>query len=401
MKTFQKGVRRFCSVIIGIVFLIAGMLKLMDPVGAGLVVDEYLKFFHFGWLAPASKAIGVMMALAEALIGAALLAGVWRKVVAWITTAFMAFFTVLTLILLIANPQMDCGCFGEAIHLSHLGTFLKNVVLCALCAIAFIPQKEKDVTKKRKVVAFVPIAVLVIVFCCYSLRHLPLIDYTEFAPGASLVEDEDDEVVADGMKVNADKDVKQEMYVIYEKDGKEGAFTLDKLPDSTWTFVRVQEIEHAIADYQQSAPYIFLSDAYGEYQNEVLLSGNVMVLSIYDNERFSSKDIEEAQSFMEDARAAGFRAIAISRAMVQELQPDAYTSDFKKIITMNRSNGGVTWISDGEIIRKWTAADRPDSAELNKLATVNSIEYMTKGTSKGRIAFQGMILYSLALLLLI
>ena len=35
--------RRFCAFIIGLVFLLAGIFKLLDPVGAGLVVEEYYR----------------------------------------------------------------------------------------------------------------------------------------------------------------------------------------------------------------------------------------------------------------------------------------------------------------------------------------------------------------------
>ena len=33
--------RRLCAFIIGLVFLLAGIFKLLDPAGAGLVVEEY------------------------------------------------------------------------------------------------------------------------------------------------------------------------------------------------------------------------------------------------------------------------------------------------------------------------------------------------------------------------
>ena len=75
MKGFHLGLRRLCSILLGLVFFIAGMLKLMDPVGAGLVVEEYFEFFHLGWLAFASKWLAVILALVETLTGAALIAG--------------------------------------------------------------------------------------------------------------------------------------------------------------------------------------------------------------------------------------------------------------------------------------------------------------------------------------
>lgn len=394
MKDFHKGIRRFCTILLGLVFFTAGMLKLMDPVGSGLVIREYYHFFHTEWLAGTAKSFGFIMAMIESLTGAALLAGVWRKYVAVITSVLTGFFTILTFILLVTDSQMDCGCFGEAIHLSTLATFIKNVVLCALCALAFLPIREYTATRPGKLTVFIMEAIIIVAFGVYELGHLPLMDFTEFAPGASLVSADEDSVQKGA------SDSSEEIYVIYEKDGKEGLFTLDRLPDSTWTFVGVKELDRTYADYEDSTPTLSISDAEGNYCESMLHEGNVMVITIYDTERFDGSDAASAAHFMEAAEAAGFKTVVIARAPVEGLE-DVYTADFKKVITINRSNGGATWISDGEIIAKWTANDRPDAAELQKLSGQNDMEYMVKKASKGRIWYQGIMLYSLAILLLI
>lgn len=397
MKGFHIGLRRLCSVILGLVYFIAGMLKLMDPVGAGLVVDEYLKFFHLGGLAFASKTLGVAMALLETFLGAALIAGVWRKFVAGVTSILTLAFTALTLILVIFNPEMDCGCFGEAVHLTHLQTFLKNVALCVLCAGAFLPVRDYGRTRKSKLVAFWLVAVTVLLFTFMSLVSVPLMDFTEFAPGASLTADADAENIDAGISLNDENDTKQEYVVIYEKDGQEGAFTLDNLPDSTWTFVRVENVEMSVPDYEQSVPFFYISDAEGNYHNELLSEGKVMVLSVYDVPGY--KDADKAAQFLRDAEAAGFTAVAVAREPLPAL--DAFQSDFKKIITFNRSNGGATYLEDGEIICKWPAGRLPDSDELSKVASRNPMEQLVSRSSRRRIAFQGVVLYSLALLLIL
>lgn len=397
MKGFHIGLRRLCSVILGLVYFIAGMLKLMDPVGAGLVVDEYLKFFHLGGLAFASKTLGVAMALLETFLGAALIAGVWRKFVAGVTSILTLAFTALTLILVIFNPEMDCGCFGEAVHLTHMQTFLKNVALCVLCAGAFLPVRDYGRTRKSKLVAFWLVAVTVLLFTFMSLVSVPLMDFTEFAPGASLTADADAENIDAGISLNDENDTKQEYVVIYEKDGQEGAFTLDNLPDSTWTFVRVENVEMSVPDYEQSVPFFYISDAEGNYHNELLSEGKVMVLSVYDVPGY--KDADKAAQFLRDAEAAGFTAVAVAREPLPAL--DAFQSDFKKIITFNRSNGGATYLEDGEIICKWPAGRLPDSDELSKVASRNPMEQLVSRSSRRRIAFQGVVLYSLALLLIL
>ena len=42
--------KRFCGFITGFVFVISGILKLLDPVGTGLIMDGYLDFLHLGFL---------------------------------------------------------------------------------------------------------------------------------------------------------------------------------------------------------------------------------------------------------------------------------------------------------------------------------------------------------------
>ena len=387
MKGFHKGIRRFCSVLLGLVYFIAGMLKLMDPVGADLVVEEYFKFLHVAWLSPLAKAVGVAMALVETLLGAALLARVWRKQVAAVTAFITAAFTFLTLQLVIFNPEMDCGCFGEAIHLTHMQTFIKNLVLCLLCVIAFLPARDYGGNTKSKLVAFFMVTAVVLLFTVHSLVSIPLMDFTEFAPGVSLASYDDEDGLSPGEK---------DYYVIYEKNGKEGSFTLDNLPDSTWTFVRVEEAGGSLPSGEE-APVFYISDSGGQYRDDLLTEGRVMVLSVYDVRDFDR--LAQSELFLRDAEAAGFTALAVAREPLPGLE--TYTSDFKKLITLNRSNGGATYIDDGEIICKWPARRLPDAEGLAKAASRNPLEQLVERSSRRRIAFQGIVLYSLAVLLIL
>lgn len=76
MRYLVERFRRFCGFLTGFVFFISGILKLLDPVGAGLVMDEYFEFMHLGFLSFSSKLAGTAFALAETLIGTALITGV-------------------------------------------------------------------------------------------------------------------------------------------------------------------------------------------------------------------------------------------------------------------------------------------------------------------------------------
>ena len=63
MRYLLLRMKRFCGFITGFVFFISGILKLMDPVGTGLIIKEYLDFMHLGFLDPAAKVFGAVLAL--------------------------------------------------------------------------------------------------------------------------------------------------------------------------------------------------------------------------------------------------------------------------------------------------------------------------------------------------
>ena len=228
MKYLLLRLKRFCGFATGFIFFISGILKVLDPVGAGLVMSEYMDFLHLGFLKFASKLSGTAFAFAEIVIGTGLITGIFRKAFAIIAFAFQAFFTILTLLLVIFNPSMDCGCFGEAFHLSHMQTFVKNLILLSLLAIYTFPLRMFGANKRRKYVSFSIVTVSALAFTIYSWLYIPLTDFTVYKPGAAL---EALEVVAES------ESERYEAVFIYEKDGVQEKFDLGHLPDTTWTYV--------------------------------------------------------------------------------------------------------------------------------------------------------------------
>ena len=394
--------RRTCAFIIGLVFLLAGVFKLLDPVGAGLVVEEYYHFLGMGFMLPTAKGVGVFLALLEALLGAAMISGVWRDLVAIATSALIVFFTVITLFLAIFNPSMDCGCFGEVIHLSNMQTFLKNVVLLILAVIAFAPFKNLGEPKKRKYVAFLIEAASIVGFTIYSLSSLPLVDYTSFRPGSELVSSSSE-----------DNDFKSTF--IYEKNGQEGVFTLDKLPDSTWTFVRTETIRINGPKTGGEPPILTFTDTTGTYRDELATYGNVLALSVFDPSGMKGDDWTRVASAINGASKAGFVPLLLVSgtktrfnnlpAMVPEaresIQPHLFFTDRKTLLAMNRSNGGGTWFNDGELIKKFHSGKLPSEERFLEMTGDDPTEVMLHTSTKGRLRFQGFLLYTIAILLLI
>ena len=60
MKYLLLRMKRFCGFITGLTFFISGLVKLMDPVGAGLVMKEYYDFLHIGFMAFSAKDCNIM-----------------------------------------------------------------------------------------------------------------------------------------------------------------------------------------------------------------------------------------------------------------------------------------------------------------------------------------------------
>ena len=390
-------IRRIPAVLIGLVLLAGGLLKLNDPVGAGLVVAEYLKWMHLGFLRGLAEGIGVVFALLEAGTGAALLTGVWRKAVSIIATVLLGFFTLLTLALLISNPDMDCGCFGEAVHLTHLQSFLKNVILLALAAAAFIPYRNLGEAPPRKYVSFGIIAASLLVALLWSYLRLPSVDFTEFAPNAELAASQDNDYQQfDGYKA----------YYVYEKGGQTGSFTLDRLPDSTWTFVRVDTLLRNEFPMEEPVVALPFTDEAGAYRDELAVLGRVLVISVYNPSGIGGRKAARIRETVEAAEDKGYTPLVLAAGHPSDFagsgfEDKVYTADYKTLITLNRSNGGAVWIDDGSIIRKWPACNLPDGKELGRFAQRDPLEMTVKYLTRGRIRAQGYCLYLIALLIFI
>ena len=393
--------KRFCGFITGFVFFLSGIVKLLDPVGAGLVMDSYFDFLHIGFMGPTSKFFGVMFALAETVIGTGLITGVWRKPMGLAALILQGFFTVLTLFLVIFNPEMDCGCFGEAIHLTHMQTFLKNIVLCILLATYYFPSSMLGRNRKRKYASFGLVTVSVIAFTVYSLLYIPLIDFTAFKPAAVLAAGE-----------NAEADLYEAVF-IYEKDGVKESFTLGHLPDSTWTFVSTETVMKE--GHEDSSVNLSIRDAYGDYHDSMAAEGKVLIVSVYDIDRKKGRWAQTAR-FLDNAEKAGFRPLLLVSStagqfaeMTAGLEPQTaavldrmvHYSDYKTLITMNRSNGGATFFCDGYLIRKYARRALPDMGELSTLFQSDETEELISRSTSGDLTFQGFLLYVFAVMLLL
>ena len=385
MRYLLLRLKRFCGFITGFVFFISGILKLMDPVGTGLIIKEYLDFLHIGFLEPAAKPLGAALALLETVLGTGLITGVWRRAITPVIICVQSFFTLITLIPIIFKPEMDCGCFGEAIHMTHGETFVKNIILLALLLIYYIPAKHLGETRKRKYISFSIVTASVIMFMIYSWAYMPLVEFTSYIPGTSVR--------------GTAPEVKYESVFVYEKDGKTENFTLESLPDSTWTFISAETI--AKSDNTDSAAHLSFHNADGEYADSLATEGKVMVISVYNTDIKESK-WNRIEKFIRNAENAGFRVLLLTSSPVEIPSLDnIYTADYKTLITLNRSNGGVTYFSNGYLISKWSMRGYPDQENLQRIYSEDITEGIIGKETQESLTFQAFLLYVFAVMLLL
>jgi hypothetical protein len=187
----------------------------------------------------------------------------------------------------------------------------------------------------------------------------------------------------------------------YEKDGIQETFTLGHLPDSTWTFVSVDT--RLKKGYEESLTGLsFYAPQTGEYQDKLAIEGKVMVISVYNPDMKKDK-WTQIEAFATRASKAGFRVLllcASQEGIPASLQEQAYISDYKTLISLNRSNGGITYFYNGQLIRKWASINTPDASQLQAIAESGPTEISIEQDNKGSLVFQGFLLYVFAVMLL-
>ena len=323
-------IRRLGAVLLGIVLLLGGLIKLMDPLGSQLVMEAYLRFLHLSFLGFAAGFLSLLFNLLECVLGAALIAGVIPLAAGIVSGVLMLFYTILTLAMLIANPSMDCGCFGELVHLTHAQSFIKNLVLLGLWALAFFPARRQVPQRKHRYIAFGIVMLGCLWFMVHSLRSLPAVDLTDLRIGTELSE--------------------------------------GKIP---------------------------LLGNDGEYHDEILLEGKVLLISVYDPAELSEKEMDRIYEERSVARAEGIRPVVVYAG-----EGGIYSSDKKTLMSLNRSNGGASLLIDGQIVSKWTNADLPSGEELEEINAGDPSELIAGNELRGRLLMALLAVVSVVLLLI-
>ena len=360
--------------LLALTFIFSGFVKAIDPLGSQYKIAEYLEVVQLSAYIPdwAQLILSVGLSAIEFSLGVMLLLAIRRRLASKLSLIMMVVMTLVTLWLTVSNPIQDCGCFGDAIHLTNTQTFIKNIVLLtAAIILACWPLYQiRFVSKTNQWIAFYFTIVFIVTASTLSLYHLPIFDFRPYYIGQNIKKGME---IPKGAKLTTYKTT-----FICEKNGVTKEFTENDYPynDSTWVF---KDTHQEILEKGYEPPihdFSITDEKTGEDLTDSILTkdGYTFLLISPVLERADDSNFGEIDAIYEYAKENGYgfygltastdKAVTRWRDITGAEYP-FYTMDGTTLKTIIRSNPGLVLLYEGTIINKWSHNDLPKQAELN------------------------------------
>ncbi|MCM5662817.1 BT_3928 family protein [Galbibacter mesophilus] len=341
-------------IIVGLLFVISGLIKLNDPVGFSFKLEEYFSpsVLNLDFLAPYALAIAVFIVIFETLLGVMLLVGFQRKFTVWSLLLMILFFTFLTFYSAYFNKVTDCGCFGDAIKLTPWQSFSKDVVLLLLILILFFGRKYISKFSFAGLITFISL-ILCTGYAYYVYNHLPVVDFRPYKIGVNIPE-------AMGTPEGAPEAV-YEYHWKFDVNGTEKIVkTNGDYPDVDGDFI---DVETTLLQKGYEPPiHDFTMELDGSNYTEEIMSWEKVMVVVSRNIQTANREGLEKMKIMADrAKSEGYKVIGLSASNEEQLAPikekyglnfDFYFCDLTTVKTIVRSNPAVLELRKGTITQK-------------------------------------------------
>ena len=387
-----KMIVNLCRIIVAVTFIFSGFVKAIDPIGTQYKLQDYLGAIGMAGILPnwTLLAVAVFLAAIEFCIGIFLLFAIQRRLISKLTVAFMAFMTMVTVWIVVADPVKDCGCFGDALHLTNTETLIKNIVLlvCSL-AIMYRPLAMfRFVSKSNQWIVTNYTIVFILVSSGLSLYYLPIFDFRPYHIGVNIPR---------GMEIPKGAKLPQfKTTFIMEKNGQRKEFTLDNYPDASWKFIDSKTVQTSEGYIPPIHDFSITDNKTGlDLTNSVLSHKGYTFLLIAphletaDDSNFGDIDrlYEYAQSY-----DIPFYCLTASTTKAIKRWVDLTGAEYSFCITdeavlktIIRSNPGLLLLKDGTIINKWSHNNLPNEAKLSRPISQSSLGKMPKDSVPAKI----------------
>ena len=358
--------------VLGAVLVFSGYVKAVDPLGSSYKLEDYEEALGLAGAVPGDLLLAASIALAtlEFCVGIFLLFAIQRRRTSVLALLFMAAMTAISIWLVAANPVKDCGCFGDAIHLTNGQSLAKNIVLlvCAVLLWRHPAAMYRFISKSNQWIAINYVLLFAVLTSLWSLYDLPIFDFRPYHVGVNIKK---------AMEIPPGApQPKFETTFILEKKGVRKEFTLDNYPDSTWTFIDSKTVQTA-PGYVPPISDFYIQDAQGNNVTDELLNrkGYVFLLispslAHADDSNFGA--IDQIYEYCQDQHVPFYCLTASPKKDIDQWQDMTGAEypflfgDATVLKTIIRSNPGLMLIKDGTIIGKWSHNFLPDMAGADK-----------------------------------
>ena len=363
--------------LVGLILIFSGAIKINDPVGTQIKLEEYFSLFStdftsiFEILIPYALMISVFLCCLEIVIGVALIINYRMKLISKILLGLIVFFTFLTFYSAYFNKVTDCGCFGDAIKLTPWQSFYKDLILLSFSLIIYFLHSKlryqdgffkikifEDNVFKNGVIIFISVISLVISYT--AINFLPFIDFRPYKVG---------NYIPDLMQPSEEL----KYSYIMEKNGRNYEF--DNYPnDESFTFKEIKllnpEAEPKISDYS-------LWNEDGDFTNESFL-GNKLFIVIHDVNKLGidrrkinefiiklKKLKSDINFWVEPIVLTSSDSKSLSSFLDKnKISIKSIYGDATVLKTMIRSNPGFLLMRNGTVRGKWHFNKFPDPTEI-------------------------------------
>ena len=381
-ETWCRLLTTLMRLVVGGLFVFSGFTKAVDPWGTCYKITDYLNAMGMEQWGNTALFLAVALAALEFMVGIAIVVGAYRRSSVVIALLMMAVMTPVTLWLAITDAVPDCGCFGDALHLSNWATFFKNVLL--ILGLIYLLMFNKSLRGVYgPAVHWMVMAVsfaMVMAVAYYGYFVQPLIDYRPYPVGTRLAS-----MDAAGSE---DENSEDDFIFIYSRDGVEQEFTIDSLPDEEdgWEYVtryHARRPQGKIIIQKGASPssIAIMDDEGNDVTIDVLTRNRHMVLLLFPDllqvgvvHSFALNELNDA------ALVADADVVALTPASAQEIEQwkdismasyPIYNMDDSELKMIARGNPAVVYLEDGTI--KWkrtlTSLENVEQpVELNRLS---------------------------------
>lgn len=351
--------------LVGGLFIFSGLIKLNDPVGTKIKLEEYFDVFatdfasFFELLIPLALFLSVFLSVLEVVLGVAVLLQYRMRNTTWVLLGMIVFFTFLTFYSAFFNKVTDCGCFGDAIVLTPWQSFIKDIILLVLIGVLFAYRNRfSEVVPIRTAhIAVASVAAVCLFLGVTAVRHLPFLDFRAYKVGADLP------------RLMQPSEAMRYKYIM-TKNGEEEEF--EQYPtDKSYEFKEMvllnPEAQPKITDYS-------VWNAEGDFTEETF-RGNKLLLIMYDVQQSNTESLTPIKQLVNQL-PEGVEPLVLTssgEALYDEFRHEYqlalpfYFADATVLKTIIRSNPGLVLLRNGQVRGKWHFRDVPEAKEVIRL----------------------------------